>query len=369
MRERGITRPSIILLVLLCASHGLSPKQMQAQQFEKISSRFVAQNTDQGQIGFCRKCKHPEDAACDQAAREKAKKDWNEYVHKWNTAQELFDQAAKDMKQSADNFHKWTRDEEKALVEITVVKTSMLKAIEKAMSQAGAKVLGGAAALFGALTTYLWIKTDVYPEVRDHNQEMKDAGKEVEAGVKLAQEAIAAMKRALAAEKACKDQWAKDDAERAKREALVDKAKQLRDTWALDGSPLYKENPNDPNEYPMDAGAALHRAIDILSKKSGAAGGSANLPRYFRPHLQPVMWRVAFTLLHPEDQAAPGASHSQETYTLDQANAALAQVKIAETMMQDGHTLTQKQFAFENSWRGQLATVVAQWKESPPQSR
>jgi len=338
---------------------------MQAHQIGNASSRFLAQTPPKDdQIGFCRKCKHPGNENCDDAARAKSRKDWDEYVRKWKVAQELFDQAAKDLKEASDQQHKWTRSEEKALVEITIAKGSIIKAIEKAMTTAGAKVLGGAAKVFGLYSTYEWIRWDVYPQVRDHDRAMKDAGKEVEAAVKLAQEAIAAMKRALAAEAACKEQWAKDDAERAQREALVDKAKQLREKWALDGSALYKD-PNDPSAYPMDAGAALQRAIKILSNQGGRSGSVANPPQYLETHTQLVIRNVTFAT---QGQSSAG-SPSQETYTLDQANAALVQVQSAEKMMQDGHVLMEKQFTFEDSWRTQLSDVLAQWKQSQPQPR
>jgi len=356
-----------MLKCFLCLGSALLSNQLHAQQIESVSSRFVAQTTDQDdQIGFCRKCKHPGPGDCPSA-----QKDWDEYARKWGVAQELFDHAANDLKQVEDQRKKYVKDEGIALLEITAAKGGIIAAIKAAMKKygmaAGAKVLGGATSAFGLYTTYEWIRWDVYPEIRDHDRALKDIGKEVEAASKLAQEAIAAMKRALAAEALCEKQAAKDDAGRAQREALVDKAKQLREKWALEGSPLYKD-PNDPSAYPMNAAAALKRAIDILSAQ-GKNGGAANLPQYFRTqNVQLVSWTIGIAkLLSQTSNGSP--SQDTYTYTLDQANAALAQVKSAEKTMQDGHALTEKQYAFEDSWGAQLADVAAQMRQYPPQPR
>lgn len=363
--------PSIgrTMLCLLSVASVLFSGQTQAQQIGSASSQFVAQTPPKDdQIGFCRKCKHPGKEDCDAAARAKSKKDWDEYARKWKVAQELFAQAAKDLKQVSDQRQKWAKDEGLALAEITGGKGLIIKYIQSKMSQAGAKVLGGASEAFGLYSTYEWLRWDVYPEVRDHNRAMKDAGKEVETAAKLAQEAIEAMKRALAAEAACKDQWAKDDAQRAQQEALVDKAKQLRDTWALDGSPLYKD-PNDPSPYPMDAAAALKRAIDILSKQSGSGGSAANSAEYFKTRMKSINWNVTFAIPASQQPSSGGSQQKTYNYTLEQAKAALVQVESAEKIMQDGNALTEKQSAFEESWGGQLTGVLAQWQQSQPQPR
>ncbi|HEY6944489.1 MAG TPA: hypothetical protein VI431_05055 [Candidatus Acidoferrum sp.] len=351
----------MMALVLVFALSVLSSDQALGRGTDSVSSKSFYQKPGE-QIGFCRKCKRPDASGCDDAARQKSNQAWDDFVRKWRNGVALIDRADYDAEVAKDKHDKYLVDEAEAFVEITAVKTSILAAVKSLLSKGGKVVLEGAATLFGLYSTYEWIRWDIYPEWRDFNQAMIDAGKEMDAGAKLMDESYADLQKALAIEKECKDQWKKDDMERAKRQALLDKAKQLRDSWALDGSALFKD-PNDP--IPMDAAAALKRAIDILSKQGGV--GSSGTPNR-QSSLRLNGARLLKVNLHLLQQSQSDKS-PEPTFTDDQLGSALQQVEAADKILQEGKTLMSKRKAFLDSWGGQLIDFAAQCKESVPQPR
>ncbi len=277
---------------------------------------------------------------------------WDDYARKWNSSQQFFEQAQKDVKSASKELSDWEKEEGKVMVEIAAEKYDLLQAAQLALEEAATHLLHKLVGYFGLASTAAWIYTDVYPHVRTHEQEMENAAKEVDAAVALGNEAIADLKRQLSQNANCKDQWAKADAEAKAKEKLLDQAKQLRDEWQLEGSALYKD-PNDPNGYPLDARAALQRAIDILSK-SGAQQGSHSLNS--SPSDRATLLNVNFL------QSETGASFSDKgpvhMVSVEQLRAALQEVQAAESMMTNGKAMMENQKTFEKKWGQQLGTLT-----------
>jgi hypothetical protein len=283
---------------------------------------------------------------------------WDDYTRKWNTSQQLFEQAQKDMQSASKEFSDWEKEEGKVMVEIAAEKYDLLQTVQLALEEAATHLLHKLVGYFGMATTAAWIYTDVYPHVRTHDQEMENAAKEVDAAVALGNEAIADLKSQLSQNANCKDQWAKADAEAKAKETLLDQAKQLRDEWQLEGSPLYKD-PNDPNGYPLDARAALQRAIDILSKPGTQQGSHSSNSR---PSDRATLLDVNFLL--PATDASSSDDGPVHMVSVEQLRAALKEVQSAESMMINGRAMMEKQKTFENKWGQQLGVLTGQQKHA-----
>ena len=281
---------------------------------------------------------------------------WDDYTRKWNTSQQLFDQAQKDVQSASKELSDWEKEEGKVMVEIAAEKYDLLQTAELALEEAATHLLHKLVGYFGIASTAAWIYTDVYPHVRTHDQEMENAAKEVDAAVALGSEAIADLKNQLSQDANCEDQRAKAGAAAKADEQLLDQAKQLRDEWQLEGSPLYKD-PNDPNGYPLDARAALQRAIEILSK-SGAQPSSQSLNS--RPSNRTTLLDASFLL------QATGTSSSDESQvhmvSVEQLKAALKEVQSAETMMTNGKATMEKKKTFDKKWGQKLGVLADKWK-------
>ena len=120
-------------------------------------------------------------------------------------------------------------------------------------------VLKKGALVVGLASTAAWIWTDIYPHVRDHNTEVGDAQQMTRAASDLARSALDDLQHAFEQIPACQEERDKAEADRA----LVDEAKKLRDSWELEGSPLFRD-PNDPAQDLLDAAEALKRAEQML---------------------------------------------------------------------------------------------------------
>lgn len=171
------------------------------------------------------------------------------------------------------------------------------------------------------------------PHVKEHVQAEFDALKMVDAAARLAESAVNDFRAALSASASaeCEEQRQKLIA----REKLLDQARALRDKWTIDGSALYKENQDDPNEYPMDAGAALKRAIEILS--ASPPGSTTTRQDLERRAASPQGLRI----------------------TVDQGRAAIVQVDAAIRMMDAGRELMGKRKTFIEQRDADLGKLTA----------
>ena len=264
---------------------------------------------------------------------------------KWKVAQDLFAAGAEHLAEASKAFHDWKVEEAKTMAEIALEKNDLLKIVELALEEGGQHLLHAAAGWFGLASTAAWIYTDVYPHVAEHDQAVKDAAKMTETAAKLADEAIQDLKKRFAQASACDDLRQKAIA----REKLLDQANALREKWALDGSALYKD-PQDSSPYPMDAGAALNRAIQILTATSDASTRSASPPSSAQATETEAVLQSRAT--SPEGLAV----------TVGQGREALAQIDASLQIMTAGRDLLEKRNAFDESWGAALAALMAQWK-------
>lgn len=184
---------------------------------------------------------------------------WANYQTKRQTAFELFRAGNTHLHQASAEFAEWKREETHVFAEVTAVKTGLLKGIERALSEGGKIALEKLAGLLGLATTAAWIYTDIYPHIRDHNQAVEDSRKMTHAGSELARKSLDDLQKDLAQSELCRK-----ERERAETEQkFVDDAKELRDSWELEGRGLYRD-PNDPAKNILDAAAALKRAKEQL---------------------------------------------------------------------------------------------------------
>jgi hypothetical protein len=265
---------------------------------------------------------------------------------KWKTAQDLFAASAKHLEEARKAYHDWTVEEVKTLAELSLEKKDLLDIVELALKEGGKHLLHRAAFVFGLATSAAWIYTDVYPHMLEHDQAVRDAAKMADAATKLANEAVQDFQEAFAQDGACADLRQKSIA----RDKLLDQAKALREKWALDGSALYKEDTNDPSAYPMDAAAALNRAIQILTATPASSSTSA---------APPSSAQAAQTVRALQSRAT---SVQGLTVTVSQGRAALAEVDASIQMMSAGRDLMEKRDAFAEQWGADLMKLMANWK-------
>lgn len=270
-----------------------------------------------------------------------------DYAREFQTAQDLFKASKEHLDTATKDYKEWEAEEAKVMSELAVEKYDLLKTVELALEEGGIHLLHKATGWFGLATTAAWIYTDVYPHVRDHNQAVEDSAKMSATATDLATKAIDNLQKHFNENPACKEQREKARQKAIEAQKMLDAAKKLRDTWALDGSALYKEHPNDPNEYPMDAGAALKRAQQILAQASQTASSS---------NLSGPPSAFSFT----------GSASGQDfKVTVAQLRAVLAEVDLATKKMDAGRVMMKAQKVYEQKRDQQLNNVLKAFPQPP----
>ena len=272
---------------------------------------------------------------------------------KWQAGTDLMAHANEQLKEAKTNFQEWKVEEAKTMAEIGLEKNDLLKTVELALEEGGIHLLHSAVGWFGLATTAAWIYTDVIPHVQQHDQEVRDSVKMRDAAMKLFDESIQDLKNSFGQSAACEEARQKSIA----RNKLLDEAKALRDKWALDGSALYRD-PTDPNPYPMNADAALNRAIQILTSASSASSAASTATRSAAVPITTAQQAAQIVQMLKARAASPGGL----PISASQGKAALAEIDAALQMLTAGHGQLEKRDAAADALRAALAAFIAKSK-------